>query len=126
MSDLEFTSIEYHKEINELAANLYSEALEQNDNDHESAIDAIHDRLLHELVDGHQWVIYTYYNGLIERFSDNAEAFKDVYDNESIGALVADKGLDAVKPIIAYFAMYQDISEAISSFWIDIKLESEG
>ena len=114
MSDLEFTSSEYHKEIGDLAANLYTEALEQNDNDHDLAAEAIHDHLLHELVDSHQWVIYTYSNELVERFSDNAEAFKDVYDNESIGAIVADKGLDALKPIIAYFAMYQDLSEAIS------------
>jgi len=114
MSNLEFTSSEYHKEINDLAADLYSEALEQNDNDHESAIDAIHDHLLHELVDGHQWVIYTYSSELVERFSDNAEAFMDVYDNESIGALVADQGLDALKPIIAYFAMYQDISDHLN------------
>ena len=114
MSNLEFTSSEYHKEISDLAADLYSEALQQNDNDHESAIDAIHNHLLNELVDGHQWVIYTYSIELVERFSDTAEAFKDCYDNESIGALVADQGLDALKPIIAYFAMYQDISEAIS------------
>lgn len=126
MSDLEFTSSEYHQEISDIADSLYSEALWQNDNDHDLAVEAIHDHLLHELVDGHQWVIYTYSNGLIERFSDNAKAFMDVYDNESIGALVADQGLDAVKPIIAYFAMYQDISEAVSRFWIDKKLKSEG
>ena len=114
MSDLEFTSSEYHKEISDLAADLYSEALEQNDNDHDLAVEAIHDHLLHETVDGHQWVIYTYSNELVEQFSANAEAFKDCYDNESIGAIVADKGLDALKAIIAYFAMYQDISEAIS------------
>tara|TARA_R110002167_G_scaffold141448_2_gene329721 strand:+ start:44 stop:403 length:360 start_codon:yes stop_codon:yes gene_type:complete len=119
MSDLEFTSTEYHNEISDLAANLYTEALEQNDNDHESAIDAIHDHLLHELVDSHQWVIYTYSNELVERFSDNAEAFKDIYDNESIGALVADRGLDAVKPIIAYFAMYQDISDRLNDLEVN-------
>jgi len=119
MSNLEFTSSEYHKEINDLAADLYSELLEQNDNDHDLAVEAIHDHLLHELVDSHQWVIYTYSNELVERFSDNAEAFKDCYDNESIGALVADNGLDAIKPIIAYFAMYQDISEAISELEVD-------
>jgi len=119
MSNLEFTSIEYHREISELADNLYSEALEQNDNDHDMAVEAIHDQLLHELVDGHQWVIYTYSNELVERFSDNAEAFKDVYDNESIGALVADQGLEALRPIIAYFAMYQDISDRLNDLEIN-------
>ena len=119
MSNLEFTSIEYHREICELAANLYSEALEQNDNDHNLAVEAIHDHLLHELVDGHQWVIYTYSSELVERFSDNGEAFMDVYDNESIGALVADQGLDALKPIIAYFAMYQDISDRLNDLEVN-------
>jgi len=114
MSDLEFTSSEYHKEISDLAADLYSEALDQNDNDHDLAIDAIHDHLLHELVDGHQWVIYTYSSELVESFSDNAEAYQDCYDNESLGALVSEKGIDSLKAIVAYFAMYQDISEAIS------------
>jgi len=119
MSNLEFTSIEYHREISELADNLYSEALEQNDNDHDMAVEAIHDQLLHELVDGHQWVIYTYSNELVERFSDNAEAFKDVYDNESIGALVADQGLEALKPVIAYFAMYQDLTDRLNELEIN-------
>ena len=119
MSNLEFTSSEYHKEINDLAADLYSEALEQNDNDHDLAVEAIHDHLLHELVDGHQWVIYTYSNELVERFSDNAEAFKDCYDNESIGAIVADRGLDALKPIIAYFAIFQDISDRLNDLEVN-------
>jgi transcriptional accessory protein Tex/SPT6 len=119
MSNLEFTSIEYHREINHLAHNLYSEALDQNDNDHDLAVEAIHDHLLHETVDSHQWVIYTYSNELVERFSDNAEAFKDIYDNESIGAIVADQGLDALKPIIAYFAMYQDISDRLTELGIN-------
>ena len=119
MSNLEFTSSEYHKEINDLAYDTYHEALEQNDNDHELATEAIHDHLLHELVDGHQWVIYTYSNELVEQFSANAEAFKDVYDNESIGALVADQGLDAIKPIIAYFAMYQDISDRLNDLEVN-------
>ena len=119
MSSLEFTSTEYYREISDLADDLYSEALEQNDNDHDMAIEAIHDGLLHEVVDSHQWVIYTYSNELVEQFSANAEAFKDIYDNESIGAIVADQGLEALKPIIAYFAMYQDLTEAVSEIEVN-------
>ena len=119
MLTLEFTSSEYHKEINDLAYDTYHEALEQNDNDHDDAIAAIHDHLLHELVDGHQWVIYTYSNELVERFSANAKAYQDCYDNESLGAIVSDRGLDALKAIIAYFAMYQDLSEAINDLEVN-------
>jgi hypothetical protein len=113
MSDLDFNSNQYHAEITDLASDLYDEALEQNDNDHESAMNAISDNMLHELVEGHRWVIYTYSNELVARFSDNSEAYLDCYDNESIGQIVSDGGLDAVKPIIAYFAMYQDILDEI-------------
>ena len=119
MLNLEFTSTEYYREISDLADDLYSELLEQNDNDHDLAVEAIHDSLLHEVVDSHQWIIYTYSNELVEQFSDNAEAFKDVYDNESIGAIVADRGLEALKPIIAYFAMYQDISDRLNELEVN-------
>ena len=113
MSDLDFNSNEYFAEIVDIASDLYDEALQQNDNEHESAMDAIHDNMLHELVDGHRWIIYTYSNELVARFSNNSEAYLDCYDNESIGQIVSDNGLDAVKPIIAGFAMYHDISDEI-------------
>jgi len=113
MSNLEFTESQYHQEIKDLASDLYDEALEQNDNDHDQADDAIFDYMLAELVDSHQWVIYTYSNELVARFSDNAEAYRDCYDNESIGQIVTDKGLEGMKPIIAYFAMQQDICDAL-------------
>lgn len=113
MSNLDFTESQYHQEIKDLAYDLYDEALEQNDNDHELAMEEIIDYKLHELVDGHQWVIYTYSNELVARFSDNAEAYLECYDNESIGQIVTDKGLDGMKPIIAYFAMERDILEEI-------------
>ena len=113
MLDLDFTESQYHQEIKDLASDLYDEALAQNDNDHDQADDAIFDYMLTELVDGHQWVIYTYSNDLVARFSDNADAYRDCYDNESIGQIVTDKGLEGMKPIIAYFAMQQDISDAL-------------
>ena len=111
--DLEFSEHQYNKEISDLAFDLYDEALDQNDNDHELAMDAITDRMLHELIDGHQWVIYTYSSELVGRFSSNSEAYRDCYGDESIGQIVSEKGLDAIKPIIAFFAMYQDVMDAI-------------
>ena len=113
MSNLDFTESQYHQEIKDLASDLYDEALAQNDNDHDQADDAIFDYMLAELVDSHQWVIYTYSNELVARFSDNADAYRDCYDNESIGQIVTDKGLEGMKPIIAYFAMQQDICDAL-------------
>jgi len=113
MSNLDFTESQYHQEIKDLASDLYEDAIAENDYDHDQAEDAIFAYMLHQLVDGHQWIIYTYSNDLVARFSDNAEAYRDCYDNESIGQIVTDKGLEGMKPIIAYFAMYQDITDAL-------------
>lgn len=113
MSNLEFTESQYRQEIKDLASDLYDEALAQNDNDHDQAEDAIFDYMLHELVDGHEWVIYTYSNDLVARFSDNSEAYMECFDSESIGQIVTDNGLDGMKPYIAYFAMEYDISDAL-------------
>lgn len=113
MSNIGFTSYEYHQEIKDLASALYQDALAENDNDLELAEDAIYDYMLHDTIDGHQWVIYTYSNELIARFSDNAEAYRECYSNEDIGRIVTDQGLEGMKPIIAYWAMQYDVSEAL-------------
>ena len=103
---------EYHKEINELAHDIWSEALEQSDNDKDEAQDLVHD-WIHELVDSHQWIIYTYYHNLVLHHSSNDAAYLDVYDDASLGELVKDKGVDGLHMTMAYFAMSQDIQDAI-------------
>ena len=107
MNDI--TQQSYTKEITDLAYDIATELLDEHDS-REEAEEAAYDRI-HETVDGHEWVIYTYQAGLVPDFSSNYDAYRDCYCNEDIGAIVSEKGLDAVKPVIAYFAMTQDISE---------------
>jgi hypothetical protein len=104
---------DYNAEIKSIAAYLVSDAMEQCDNDRDDAEELINDSLLHETIDGHQWVIYYSYNLDVIQNSDNSEAYKDVYDNESIGALVSEKGVDDLNTMIAFFAMYQDVQDCI-------------
>ena len=103
---------EYHKEINEIALDLWNKALEDANDDKDEAQDLVHD-WIHELVDGHQWVIWNYYHNLILHHSSNDEAYLDVYDDASLGELVKDKGVDGLHMTMAYFAMTQDIQDAI-------------
>lgn len=114
------TQASYNEEIQDLATNLVEELMQEHDNDRDIAEEAAHDRL-HETIDGHQWVIYYAYNDEVLRFSDNDEAYQDVYCNEDLGALVADKGIDGVKPMMAYFAMYQDVSELLEQAFDDFE-----
>ena len=117
---------EYNEEIRDLATSMVDEAMANNDNDSNAALEAIQEDVLHETIDGHQWVIYYAYNDDVLKYSDNDEAYQDCYDNESLGALVAEKGIDGVKPMMAYFAMYQDVSELLEQAFDDFENNQEG
>ena len=108
MNDI--TSTDYWNEINDSAINLIDELMDELDNDLDAVEDVLHDRI-HETVDSHTWIIYTYHNAFVVKFSRNYEAYRDVYDNESLGALVAEKGPEGLTLSIAYFAMAEDLIE---------------
>ena len=55
---------EYWREVASLAETITAEAAADGDD--------LHDRL-HETIDGHEWVIYTYRNHEVLRFSENDE-----------------------------------------------------
>ena len=108
MNDI--TSTEYRNEINDSAINLIDELMDELDNDLDAVEDVLYDRI-HETVDSHEWIIYTYHNAFVVKFSSNYEAYRDVYDNESLGALVADKGSEGLACVMAFFAMSVDLTE---------------
>lgn len=107
------TQSSYNKEIQSLAYDIANELLEEY-GDRTEAEDNAYDRI-HEVIDGHQWIIYYAYNDDVLKFSPNNEAYKDVYDNESLGAIVSEQGVDSLGTMMAYFAMAQDVSEAMEA-----------
>jgi hypothetical protein len=104
---------EYNAEIKSIAAELVREAMEQKDNDQEEALELINDTLLHETIDGHQWVIYYSYNLNVIQNTWNGDEYTSVYDDESLGELVREKGVDSMNTMIAFFAMYADVQSYI-------------
>jgi hypothetical protein len=60
---------------------------------------------IHEEVDGHEWVIYTYNAKLVSVLTENGDAYLDCYGET-----------DKVTPEqIAYFAMVADINDFLSN-----------
>jgi len=108
MNDI--TSASYSTEINATAISIIDELMDEHDNDLEAVKEALYDRI-HETVDSHEWIIYTYHNAFVVRFSSNEDAYKDVYGNEDLGALVCEKGPEGITLAMAYFAMSADLSE---------------
>ena len=102
------------KEIEDLAFALVDDALNELDCQGEQVTpeeveEWIMDSALHETIDGHQWVIYYAYNDDVLRHTEFPEAYPDVHDNESFGQLVAEKGFDSAKMMMAFYAMYNDV-----------------
>ena len=107
------TEQEYVKEIKSITYDLVEEAMEQNDNESEAAMEAIHDHLLHELVNSQQWVIYTAYNLPVLQHSKNADYMIDNIGDAN--EVLEERGLDGLHNALAYWAMYGDISETLEA-----------
>lgn len=116
----------YRKEIESLAESLVEEAIYDLDSDEldaEDILDYINmSSMLHETIDGHQWVTYYAYNDDVLKHSDNRDSMAFNMGNEEMGRVVAEQGLDTLKMQMAFFAMYDDVQELISE-QIELQLE---
>lgn len=97
MSD-SITLAEYTAEVASIAAEVAKEAIEYNRE--------ISD-VLHETIDGHQWVIYNAYHFRILQHSRNDEAYFQEYGPIEGGSL------SDITTKLAFAAFYADVSEAL-------------
>ena len=114
-------SQQYWKEITDIAEQLVWSSMNEYDdlNDREAAEGVINDHLLHETIDGHQWVIYYSYNLDVIKFSDNADYMMDNLGTESAGQILAEGGIDSLHTAIAFWAMYADVQEKLEEAFDD-------
>ena len=103
---------EYRDEISDIAEDLYKEALEEHPEDEDDRNECILEQV-NEIVDGHEWIIYNAYNLSVYEHSPNADAYQDMYSNDTLGSIVAERGLLSLHTVIAYCAMQADIEEAV-------------
>lgn len=108
---MSITYSEYHEEIKDLAKSLAQEANVSTDGD---IFEYIRDNELdHEIIDGHQWIIYYSYNLDIIECSSNDEYMQDNLGDESLGHALKDGGLNGLHQAIAFYAMLADLNEAL-------------
>jgi len=108
------TSVEYWKEVSEIAKTIAQEAMEHCDNDRDEADELINDSLLHETIDGHEWIIYYSHNLDVIQHSDNEDYMIDNFGIDEAGSILKDKGLSGLHSAIAFWALYADVSDQIS------------
>ena len=92
------TEKEYWKEVKDLAKQVEEQVKEYDQDPHDA---------LHETIDGHQWLIYYAYHPWILAHTRNEDAVFDI-----VGEVSGDS-TSAVLTQIAFYALYQDVSDAI-------------
>lgn len=103
------TQQEYWAQVDDIATEIIGEALQvlRDGGNRDRAEERAHDAL-HEMVDGHQWIIYYGYNLQVLEHTDNDDAY---FDN--FGPLEADSATDAFQKM-AYAALEADVQEKLA------------
>jgi len=110
----------YYNQIQSVAKEVVMEALDQCDNDSEQAMELINDSLLHEYIDGHEWVIYNAYHLPILQHSSNADYMVDNLGEDYAASELKERGLSGLHCALAFWAMYADITDILSDTLEDI------
>jgi len=114
MKDLTYS--EYYKGVNALADIIIEECV---------SYDSYLPDVLHQTIDGEQWIIYNHYHDAIISHTSNDEAYLDNYSLEDLGRVVAENGLDHARMIQAFHALEQDVREALSCKKEDLEEQVE-
>jgi len=101
MADTKITQSEYWKEVTSIAKGVLEEAAVNRQGSDTSD-------LLHEAIDGHQWIIYTWAYPYVLIHSRSEDAFFD-----QMGATEA-TSYQQIMQLMAFYALYQDVAEEIS------------
>lgn len=114
MNDLN-NNTQYWEEVKGMSKEVIDQAKEVQGEDatKEELEDVIQDYILHENIDGHQWIIYTAYHRPIIDFTSNEDAYLDMYHPDDLGKLLAGRGLGHIEMIRAFWAFYYDVQEAV-------------
>lgn len=108
------TSSQYWIEVEALANQIAQDAMSQCDNDRSDAEDLINDSLLHETIDGHQWIIYNAYHLDIYQYSRNSEYYIENFGADDTALILRESGLAGLHLALAFYALYADVQEKIT------------
>jgi hypothetical protein len=117
------TEYHYRAEVKSLAENMITETFEwlddksdmTRDECFDAVMDDINDHVLHETIDGHQWVIYYAYNLDVLKYSDNPDYMTDNFGDDSAGSILSEQGLNSLHSALAFWALYADVQDNLAA-----------
>lgn len=114
---MNISEIEYRNEVAALAGDIVADLVDEA-TDNEPDYDTLYERVT-ETVDQHMWIIYHAYALDILQFSDNADAWEQVYDGESLGMIISTQGLNQMHTVLAFCAMQADVLDVAQGSLVD-------
>ena len=108
------SSSQYWIEVEALANQIAQDAMSSCDNDRSEAEELINDSMLHETIDGHQWVIYNAYNLDVLQYSGNSDRYIDEFGTDDAAIVLKEGGLHGLHQSLAFWALYADVLEKIT------------
>ena len=115
------SSSKYYNECQSIVQCILEDIAGCEDLDKHDITDAVFERL-HEVVYGHEWIIYTFYHLQILQISSNDEELLDSQGEEVALHILKERGLRGLHCALAHAAMYQDCSEYVADVvqdWLD-------
>ena len=124
------TEFDYNKDVNDTAIDLVQTAYDNLGYDgkeltRENAEELINDSLLHETIDGHQWIIYYAYNLDVLKYSRNADYMNDNFGADSLADALSKGGINSLHTALAFWALYADVQDQLSSALDDYERQNE-
>ena len=115
---------QYYEEVHAIAQYIADTAMDEHNNDREEAEEYINDTLLHETIDGHEYVIYTCNNLDVIQHSQNEDYLEENLGSESVMAALK-TGISGLHCAMAFWAMYTDVQDIIGDVLdlVELKLE---
>ena len=103
---------DYQHEINEIALDLWNKALQDADGDKDEARHLTYG-WVQEVVGYHRWPNSQAFHLSLLQYTNNYDAFLNIFDFEAAGDLVSNQGVAALHSMMVHHAMAQDVQDAI-------------
>ena len=101
------TASQYWKEVEATAARVIARA--QDESEDGDLMEVINDTILHEEIDGHEWIVYDVYNLDVIQYSENIDHYIDNFGADAAAEELKARGLTGLHTTIAFWAMYADV-----------------
>jgi len=107
---------QYWDEVSDLSINIVDEAIDQNAGvfERDEVEELINDRILHETIDGHEWVIYYANNLDVLKHTNNEDYAEDNFGGEGLVKALKEGGVTKLHTSIVFWALYADVQENIN------------